>query len=89
MANQFASIITASNGQQCLFYVEPDETDFLLHQVIQTEPEGDQIDIILHIKPDPGMDDEQFKLKAYQSIAKINQAYADQLLTSVEAMLSY
>jgi hypothetical protein len=80
-ARQFAAVATASNGQQVLFYIEPDGPDLILHTV--AEFSVGQVDIKASVPlaedadPDP----------IYQLVQSFGTERADRALQAMREQL--
>jgi len=78
---KFASIATASDGRQVLFYVEPDGEGVIMHQVAQFD--GGQIDLKLSLV---NLSDEQ-EQAVYGLVDTFGMERADKALAEIERQL--
>lgn len=77
----FAKIVLNSDGRQALFYIEPENGSFSLHQIVQlNEVKGaPQLDIkVVYNSPDP----QKNEAAIYGALANIDSDYADKLFAN-------
>lgn len=88
MNQEFAKIIHSSQGQPCLFYVEPDgNDDYILHQIVNETSSGAQIDLCIRFKNDTSKPVSAFET-SHSLLEKITCEYADRLIESLEVLIN-
>lgn len=78
----FAKIVESTNGNQVLFYVEPDGDDYHMHQIINLE--GMQADFkITFAKKSPELNHQT----AYKALESVTTKHADYVYKNLTDML--
>ncbi|MDW3683054.1 hypothetical protein RA280_15115 [Cupriavidus sp. CV2] len=75
ITRKFANIATASNGQQVLFFIEPDGERFVLHQVADFEI--GQIDYKVDLAVKEGHEDTLYSLVESFGVERADRALAE------------
>lgn len=73
-ARPFAKVVTATTGQQCLFYVAPTVGEWTLHQIAYSDSSDFMADLAVQFRSaDP-----------FSILDKIDTEQADKLIAAVE-----
>lgn len=80
---EFAKIVTASNGQQVLYFVEPQGGTYKLHQIFNFD-EG-QADLVAGFE---GEDEDENERLAYAALEKVDQAFADRAIATIDGLFA-
>ena len=78
----FAKIVRATDGRQVLYYVEPQDGDYTLHQVVMFE--GYSADVKIGFT---SADEEKNQWSAYATLEIISQQSADNIIEIVQNMM--
>jgi len=89
MSKEFAKIVTASNGDQCLFYLEPEGGDWIIHQIVNFDGVQADMKITVGIKEDATEgEEEEFEERVYEQFhLKCNTARADKLIADLAKLI--
>ena len=82
MNKEFARIISATDGRQVLFYVEPEGGDFIVHQVANHEEY--QADLKLGFT---SPDEDENERRAYAMLRAVDSASADKVIQIIAEMM--
>lgn len=87
MSKKFARIIKSTSGQEVLFFVEPENGSFSLHQVIQLHdiPGEPQVDIKIGFT---SSDPEKNERDAYGALEMTTNDYADKLIARASEIVN-
>ena len=80
--NDFAKIVRSTDGRQVLYYVEPNEGYFFLHQVIPCE--GFQADMKIGFT---APDEDENERRAFVAFEAIGVEQADKAIAMIEQMM--
>ena len=78
----FAKIVRATDGRQVLYYVNPQDGDYILHQVVMFDDYSADVKIGF-----TSSDEEKNRRSAYAALEIISQQPADNIIKIVQDMM--